>query len=90
MNERQPDLSHLFTLRVWIEDLGENKSELRGRIQHVLTGQSRYFRDWSSVRDFLLALLDMPIDQHHAGMDKQTPSDDDRASQGGHSAERRH
>jgi hypothetical protein len=41
--------SHLFTVRLWPEDLGEGRSEWRGRVEHVLSGQTRYFRDWATL-----------------------------------------
>jgi hypothetical protein len=37
---------HQFLLRVWGEDLGEGQLEWRGRIQHLGSGEVRYFRDW--------------------------------------------
>ena len=38
--------SHLFMLRLWQEDLGEGRVEWRGKVQHVTSGEARYFRDW--------------------------------------------
>lgn len=46
--------SQLFTLRMWLEELGEGRSEWRGKIQHVQSGEVCYFREWSS----LVALLE--------------------------------
>jgi hypothetical protein len=46
--------SHLFMLRMWQEELGEGRSEWRGKIQHVRSGEVFYFREWSS----LVALLE--------------------------------
>ena len=40
-----PQRSQLFTVRVWREDLGEGRSEWRGKVQHVLSGEARYFRE---------------------------------------------
>jgi hypothetical protein len=45
--------SELFTLRVWREDLGEGRVEWRGKVQHVLSGETRYFRDWQTVLAFV-------------------------------------
>ena len=36
----------LFLLRVWCEDLGQGRCEWRGRVQHIGSGEVRYFRDW--------------------------------------------
>lgn len=46
--------SHLFTVRVWAEPLGDGQLEWRGRVQHVLSGERRYFRDWPALERFLL------------------------------------
>lgn len=47
--ERQHPHSHLFTLRVWEEALGEGEAEWRGRVQEIVTGEMAYFRDWSGL-----------------------------------------
>jgi hypothetical protein len=39
----------LFSVRVWLEELGEGRSEWRGKVQHVLSGEARYFRDWATL-----------------------------------------
>lgn len=46
--------SQLFTVRVWLEDLGEGRSEWRGQVQHVLGGETRYFRDWETLVAFIV------------------------------------
>ncbi len=38
--------SELFTVRLWHEPLGQGRSEWRGQVRHVLSGETRYFRDW--------------------------------------------
>jgi hypothetical protein len=49
--------SHLFTLRVWREVTGPADAEWRGRLQHVLSGQVCYFRDWGALLSNVLSLL---------------------------------
>lgn len=49
--------SHLFTIRVWQEDLGAEQCEWRGKVQRVIGGDVRYFRDWASLAPLLLAML---------------------------------
>ena len=44
--KRQQPLSHLFTVRLWQEELGNGQTEVRGKVQHVSSGEVRYFRDW--------------------------------------------
>jgi hypothetical protein len=52
--------SHLFTVRLWLEELGDDQTEWRGQVQHVLSGERRYFRDWATLVEGLLALLPEP------------------------------
>ena len=49
--------SHLFTVRVWQEDLGRGQREWRGKLQHVLGGEARYFRDWAALVATLQQML---------------------------------
>ena len=48
--------SHLFTIRLWLEDLGDGQVEWRGSVQHVISGELRYFRDWPALIEFLIAM----------------------------------
>ncbi len=45
--------SHLFTVRVWQEDLDDGRTEWRGQIKHILTGETRYFRHWSQLQSII-------------------------------------
>ncbi len=45
--------SHLFMVRVWLEELGQGKTEWRGKVQCVASGQARYFRDWQTLVAYL-------------------------------------
>jgi len=49
--------SHLFTLRVWRTQLDDGRTEWRGKVQHVLSGERHYFRDWASLITHLLSML---------------------------------
>jgi hypothetical protein len=48
---------HLFTLRFWLEDLGGGKTEWRGKILHINSGEVRYFRDCQSLDEFIETIL---------------------------------
>ena len=50
--------SHLFTVRVWREDLGEGQAEWRGKVQHTTSGEARYFRDWPMLIAYIQEMLD--------------------------------
>lgn len=49
--------SHLFTLRLWTENLDEEEVEWRGRLHYVATDEVRYFSDWASLIPVLLNML---------------------------------
>lgn len=49
--------SQLFTIRLWAEALGDEKQEIRGKVQHVVSGEARHFRDWITLETFLMAWL---------------------------------
>ncbi|MCI0396024.1 MAG: hypothetical protein L0332_25245 [Chloroflexi bacterium] len=55
--DRPPHRSQLFTVRLWLEELGEGQVEWRGQVQHVLSGEVRYFHDWPALLTQLQALL---------------------------------
>ncbi len=52
--------SHLFTVRVWQEDLGNDQLEWRGKVQHVHSGEALYFREWTMLVTSLLKMLAEP------------------------------
>ncbi len=49
--------SHLFTVRLWPGPDPEAGSGWRGRVTHVLSGETRYFREWPALADFLNTVL---------------------------------
>ena len=49
--------SHLFTVRIWQEDVGEGKHEWRGIVKYVISKEERSFRDCESVGMLMLSLL---------------------------------
>ena len=54
--ERYPR-SHLFTVRLWSEALGDGRAEWRGQVRYVASGETRYFRDWSALAAVFLGML---------------------------------
>ncbi|GAB4411712.1 MAG: hypothetical protein Fur0044_05820 [Anaerolineae bacterium] len=56
-NDSPSPRSHLFTVRVWLEELSYGQTEWRGQVQHVLSGKSRYFRNWASLLAFLQEMV---------------------------------
>ncbi len=49
--------SHVFILRIWPEEMGGGEIEWRGKVQHVTSGEARYFRDWPTLQTFVEELL---------------------------------
>ncbi len=49
--------SHLFTVRVWEEEIGADQTEWRGKVQLVTSGEVRYFREWDALVPLLLMML---------------------------------
>ncbi|MFZ5809453.1 MAG: hypothetical protein ACOY16_09265 [Chloroflexota bacterium] len=48
--------SQLFTIRVWQEDIGDGRSEWRGQVRHVMSGETCYFRDWQLLIAFIVKM----------------------------------
>jgi hypothetical protein len=51
--------SHLFMVRVWAEEVADDRSEWRGKVQYVngIDGETHYFRDWPALVAWLQAML---------------------------------
>jgi hypothetical protein len=54
---REGTSSELFIVRIWTEDLGKGQSEWRGQVLHALSNKSTYFRQWSTLINFLQEVL---------------------------------
>lgn len=55
MSDLLPDHppSTLFTVRLWHEALGAEPGALCMQVKHVLSGETRYFRGWSQLTNYL-------------------------------------
>jgi hypothetical protein len=51
--ETQHHRSYLFTLRLWLEDVGDGRTEWRGKAQYIPNGEICYFREWPVLLAFL-------------------------------------
>jgi quercetin dioxygenase-like cupin family protein len=58
--------SHLFTVRLWREEVGSGQIEWRGKVQKVSTGEAHYFRELSALISLLqtLAASESPSETH--------------------------
>ena len=48
---------HLFMLRLWREELGDDQSEWRGELIYLRNGEMRYFRDERTLQTMLWHML---------------------------------
>lgn len=55
--------SQLFTLRVWVENIGNGRSEIRGVLKYVLTEEIYHFRDWNTLSQLIESLIAPPQEQ---------------------------
>lgn len=53
---RKAPVSQLFSVRLWREELDEGRTEMRGKVQHVLSGEAYYFRDWATLITLLIQM----------------------------------
>ena len=55
MNRQQSEVgySYLFSVRLWREGRDDSNAELRGEVRHVLSGETRYFREWKALTTYL-------------------------------------
>ena len=52
--------SYLFTLRFWQTDSGNGETQWRGKVQYVVSGETRYFQDWPALILYLREILAAP------------------------------
>lgn len=57
-SEQHHPRSQLFTLRLWLEPFGDGQVEVRMQVQHVLSGERCYFRDWWRLEKYLQEKLE--------------------------------
>jgi hypothetical protein len=57
MSDTPAAVSQLFILRLWAEDVGDGRFEIRGQVKHVPSGESDYFREWADLLSFMTQRL---------------------------------
>lgn len=60
MNRSERKHSHLFTIRIWAGETGDTQPGWRGQVEHILSGERQYFRDWDALIAFLRAAVGPP------------------------------
>jgi hypothetical protein len=63
MQPTHKNQTHFFTLRLWAERVTCEKSEIRFKVQHVLSGEVRYFRDWSMLIAYVMSIVETEADE---------------------------
>jgi hypothetical protein len=56
---KQPEVSNLFLVRVWVEEIGGGRSEWRGKVQHVVSGEARPFSDCAALEAAMHEMLEI-------------------------------
>lgn len=58
------DTSQFFLVRLWADNPdsqsragGENEDVVRGKVQHVLSGEAESFNDWPALMDALKGMM---------------------------------
>jgi hypothetical protein len=62
--------SELFTVRVWHEQVENGTIEWRGKVQHVVSGDQQYFRDWTALVAFLTSEAELREDGRRVTSDE--------------------
>jgi hypothetical protein len=62
MEPTHKNRTHFFTLRLWEERVTGEKNEIRFKVQHVLSGEVRYFRDWPTLIRYLISIVQTETD----------------------------
>lgn len=50
--------SQSFTLRIWCEQVETGQREVRMQVRHILSGETRYFREWAMLEGYVMGKLE--------------------------------
>jgi hypothetical protein len=54
---RQIEETHLFLLRVWVDESGPGQRRWQGKVQSVVYGEAYNFSEWPALIGYLLRML---------------------------------
>ncbi|MBX3059053.1 MAG: hypothetical protein KF770_21505 [Anaerolineae bacterium] len=57
MDQSSPSPGHLFVIRIWAQEIEYGRTEWRGRVQYVPTGEVHYFREWPDMLAIVQRML---------------------------------
>ncbi len=58
---RRSGRSHLFLVRLWVEEADDEQIEWCGKVQQVVSGEAHNFRNWRMLVDLLTAMVAPPV-----------------------------
>jgi hypothetical protein len=67
---RRSARSHLFLVRVWVEEAGDEQTEWCGKVQQVVSGEAHDFRNWLMLVDLLMTMASAPLARRDAEKSK--------------------
>jgi hypothetical protein len=62
--------SHLFTIRLWAEDESGILTNCRGKLHHIPSGESHYFRGWEALIPLMREMLSSYINAQNDEKDQ--------------------
>ena len=69
-SNQKTDTSQFFLVRLWADNpdsetrMGDDKENpVRGKVQHVLSGEAESFNDWPSLTEALKGMIDYAAQQ---------------------------
>ena len=75
MNKTHLDIrSHLFTVQVRKDELGDGQGEWRGKVQHVHSGETFYFHEWTTLVAEIMNILEeteSDVQENSRSLDKE-------------------
>ena len=69
----ESDQTHLYSVRVWKESTAENSGEYRGQIRHVVSGETRHFRTWLTLIEFIVEQIEQGKELEEGSFDIDAP-----------------
>ena len=74
-NSPQSHFPQLFVLKLWRVEGGEGEMEWRGQIQHIASRETRYFREWDALLQFVQTQLQIARDDEFRLSQKKSDSE---------------
>lgn len=75
MNKTHLDIrSHLFTVQLRKEELGDGQGEWCGKVQHVHSGETFYFNEWTTLVAAIVNILadaESDVQENSKSLDKE-------------------